>query len=134
MTRSQSTVDGPPVRVRILAGSAVAIGPGKADLLEAIADTGSISAAARRMRMSYRRAWLLVHTMNECFEQPLVDAVKGGPTGGGARITATGQEVLAHYRELLATATSRFAPYLRQRGKRVAKRTARKTSPRRRSR
>src|SRR3979411_256849 len=99
MTRSQSTVDGPPVRVRILAGSAVAIGPGKADLLEAIADTGSISAAARRMRMSYRRAWLLVHTMNECFEQPLVDAVKGGPTGGGARITATGEQGLGPYRD-----------------------------------
>ena len=65
-------------RVRILAGSAIAIGPGKAQLLHAIDETGSISAAGRGMRMSYRRAWLLVRTMNECFQSPLVEAEKGG--------------------------------------------------------
>ena len=100
------------VRVRILAGSEIAMGPGKADLLDAIAQTGSISAAARQMRMSYRRAWLLVHTMNECFAKPLVNAAKGGKAGGGASLTPTGAEVLAKYREVSADATSAFARYL----------------------
>lgn len=88
------------------------MGPGKADLLSAIAETGSISGAARRMRMSYRRAWLLVHTMNECFSQPLVAAVKGGTAGGGARLTPTGEKVLLIYRDTVRTASARFAPYL----------------------
>ena len=101
-------------RVRILAGSAIAIGPGKADLLEAIAETGSISAAARRMRMSYRRAWLLVHTMNDCFSSPLVEAEKGGAAGGGARLTPTGRKVLAKYRETVRLVTEQFEPLLRR--------------------
>jgi molybdate transport system regulatory protein len=98
--------------VRILAGSEVAMGPGKADLLDAIAQTGSISAAARQMRMSYRRAWLLVRTMNECFAEPLVNAAKGGKTGGGASLTATGAEVLAKYREVSDSAASAFERFL----------------------
>jgi molybdate transport system regulatory protein len=100
-------------RVRILSGSAVALGPGKADLLRAIDETGSISAAARRMNMSYRRAWLLVHTMNECFRQPLVAAEKGGAEGGGARLTEMGREVLVHYDHMVRIATVQFGPYLR---------------------
>jgi molybdate transport system regulatory protein len=84
------------IRVRVLADSTVAIGPGKADLLDAIAATGSISAAARQMRMSYRRAWILVDTMNTCFKKPLVDTSKGGAEGGGARLTPLGKNVLAH--------------------------------------
>ena len=88
------------------------MGPGKADLLEAIAETGSISAAARRMRMSYRRAWLLVHTMNECFAQPLIVAEKGGKTGGGAALTETGEAILARYRQLSRDAARVFAPYV----------------------
>src|ERR1700693_1333626 len=112
---------GPRTRVRILSGSAIAIGPGKADLLCAIAETGSISAAARSMRMSYRRAWLLVHTMNECFAHPLVEAVKGGPDGGGAQLTATGREVLAHYEEIVRVASARLGPYLGAAKKRAAK-------------
>jgi molybdate transport system regulatory protein len=100
------------VRVRILAGSEIAIGPGKADLLDAIAQTGSISAAARQMRMSYRRAWLLVHTMNECFAEPLVSAAKGGKTHGGASLTATGTLVLARYREVSASVAMALGPYL----------------------
>src|SRR5262245_31638045 len=102
-------------RIRILAGSEVALGPGKADLLRAIDETGSISAAARRMRMSYRRAWLLVHTMNECFEPPLVEAVKGGAEGGGARLTPTGRRVLNEYSRVLQVAAERIGPYLRAR-------------------
>jgi molybdate transport system regulatory protein len=87
-------------RIRILLGSSIAIGPGKAALLEAIVETGSIAAAGRRMGMSYRRAWLLAKTMNACFREPLIDATKGGIGGGGARLTGMGQEVLSLYRAM----------------------------------
>lgn len=103
----------PRVRIRILDDSVVAIGPGKADLLDAIATSGSISAAARTMRMSYRRAWLLVDTMNACFRLPLVVTEKGGPEGGGAKLTPTGRRVLRSYRTLAARVESEFAPLLR---------------------
>lgn len=69
-------------------------------LLQAINDAGSIAAAGRQMGMSYRRAWLLAKTMNACFREPLIDAAKGGVGGGGARLTAMGQEVLALYRTM----------------------------------
>lgn len=69
-------------------------------MLEHIAETGSISASARLMGMSYRRAWLLVDTMNQCFSSPLVEKVKGGKGGGGAEITELGQEVLRRYRKM----------------------------------
>jgi molybdate transport system regulatory protein len=85
---------------------AIAMGPGKADLLQAIGETGSISAAARRMKMSYRRAWLLVDTMNQCFYGPLVETATGGNHGGGARITELGMEVLRRYREMDAKASA----------------------------
>ncbi len=87
-------------RLRVLLGASIAIGPGKADLLQAIADLGSISAAARRMGMSYRRAWLLVETMNRCFRQPPVEARRGGHAGGGARLSALGREALSRYRAM----------------------------------
>jgi len=80
-------------RIRILLGSSIAIGPGKAALLEGIADTGSIAGAGRRMGMSYRRAWVLAKSMNACFREPLIEAAKGGIGGGGARLTAMGREV-----------------------------------------
>jgi molybdate transport system regulatory protein len=92
------------VRLRVVLEREIAIGPGKADLLEAIAATGSISAAARRMGMSYKRAWLLVDTMNHCFRTPLVAAAKGGQAGGGARLTPLGQQVLRRYRSMEARA------------------------------
>ncbi|MDX1575515.1 MAG: LysR family transcriptional regulator [Kiloniellales bacterium] len=91
-------------RLRVLLGAAIAIGPGKADLLDAIVAGGSISAAAKRMGMSYRRAWLLVDTMNSCFRGPLVASARGGAGGGGARLTPLGQEVLARYRDMEAKA------------------------------
>lgn len=94
------------LRVRILIGSATALGPGKVDLLEAIASTGSISAAARAMGMSYRRAWLLVDTMNHCFKSDLVETVVGGSGGGGARVTQLGHELLGRYREMEEKATA----------------------------
>jgi molybdate transport system regulatory protein len=91
-------------RLRILLGAAIAMGPGKADLLAAIDQHGSISAAARAMDMSYRRAWLLVDTMNHSFREPLIEAATGGSRGGGARLTPLGHEVLARYRRMEATA------------------------------
>lgn len=91
-------------RLRISKGDDIAIGPGKIDLLEAIARSGSITAAAKALGMSYRRAWLLVHMMNRCFESPVVDAETGGPRGGGTRLTPLGEEVIRCYRRIEATA------------------------------
>jgi molybdate transport system regulatory protein len=75
------------------------LGPGKIALLEAIASTGSISAAGRQHKMSYRRAWLLVDELNRQFGQPLVRAQPGGPKGGGAALTASGRKILGAYRD-----------------------------------
>jgi len=80
------------------------MGPGKADLLEAIRTHGSIAAAGRTMTMSYRRAWLLVDAMNRCWCEPLVQAAPEGSARSGARLTPTGEEVLARYRALQARA------------------------------
>jgi molybdate transport system regulatory protein len=99
----------PQPRLRVLFGAAIAIGPGKADLLAAIEETGSIAAAGRRLGMSYRRAWLLVETMNSCFRAPLVEAAKGGAHGGGARLTPMGEDVLARYRAMEARAARALA-------------------------
>ena len=96
-------------RLRILLGSAIALGPGKAELLRAIGESGSISAAAREMGMSYRRAWQLVETMNRCFRAPLVEAAPGGKGGGGARLTDAGREALARYRAMEEKAASSVA-------------------------
>lgn len=87
-------------RLRIMLGNATAIGPGKARLLALIEETGSISAAAREMGMSYRRAWTLVESLNAAFRAPLVEAAAGGRGGGGARVTAAGRDALARYRDM----------------------------------
>ena len=100
-------------RIRVLLGSAFAIGPGKADLLQAIERTGSISAAARSMDMSYRRAWLLIDTMNQCFRKPVVDTATGGKGGGGAQITPFGKSVLRRYRVIEARAAAAIAHDIR---------------------
>ena len=92
------------LRLRLLFGPEIAIGPGKAALLQAIQETGSISAAARHMNMSYRRAWLLVDTMNRCFREPLVEAATGGKGGGGAQVTQFGATVLTKYQMMEKTA------------------------------
>lgn len=88
------------IRTRLRVGDEIAMGPGKADLLDAIRNHGSISAAGRALGMSYRRCWLLVDTMNRCWSTPLVEASAGGSHGGGARLTPLGIEVLAAYRQL----------------------------------
>lgn len=87
-------------RLRIRRGDDIAVGPGKIDLLEAIGATGSISAAARSLGMSYRRAWLLVDTMNRCFRTAVVEAGAGGKRGGGATLTRLGREVIERYRRI----------------------------------
>ncbi|MBE9397521.1 LysR family transcriptional regulator [Pontibacterium sp. N1Y112] len=89
-------------RVRLQLGDEVALGPGKAELLLLIEETGSISAAARRMGMSYRRAWLLVETMNRCFASPLVETAQGGKGGGGAGVSELGRRVLVLYQQMEA--------------------------------
>jgi len=85
---------------RVYLGDEIALGPGKAELLAHIGETGSISEAARRMEMSYNRAWLLVRTMNRCFKKPLVHSSRGGDQHGGAQLTKCGQQVLKRYRQL----------------------------------
>jgi molybdate transport system regulatory protein len=90
----------PSLRIRIVFGDAAMLGPGKADLLALIRETGSIAAAGRAMSMSYKRAWSLVEEMNAAFREPLVDSTRGGPQGGGARLTEAGEAVLEHYRKL----------------------------------
>jgi molybdate transport system regulatory protein len=74
------------------------LGPGKVALLEAIAATGSISAAGRRHKMSYRRAWMLIDELNRQFAEPLVRAQPGGAKGGGAVLTPGGLRIVAAYR------------------------------------
>ena len=87
-------------RLRIAMGEGLILGPGKVDLLEAIERKGSISAGAREMGMSYRRAWLLVDALNHMFKTPLVIAAPGGARGGGAQITEFGRAIAAAYRRI----------------------------------
>lgn len=87
-------------RLRISKGEDIAVGPGKIDLLEAIASAGSITSAAKQLGMSYRRAWLLVDTMNRCFKAPVVAAEAGGRRGGGTALTPLGAEVVRRYRRI----------------------------------
>ena len=86
------------LKLQLACGEGYAMGPGKADLLDAIGREGSISGAARALEMSYRRAWLLVDEMNRCFSARVVEAAPGG--GRGARVTPAGAAALAAYRTL----------------------------------
>lgn len=88
------------VKVQLLCGGEIALGPGKADLLETIDREGSISAAGRVLGMSYRRTWSLVDGMNRCFAERLVDTHAGGGRESGAKVTEAGRRVLAAYRAL----------------------------------
>lgn len=87
-------------RLRVHHGQEIALGPGKVDLLEAIESTGTISGAARRLGMSYMRAWTLVRTMNRCFRRPLVGARRGGARHGATGLTPAGRAALALYRRM----------------------------------
>jgi molybdate transport system regulatory protein len=99
----------PGLTLRILGRRAPAMGPGRADLLEKIAESGSISAAARDMGMSYRRAWQLVESINKSFAEPLVVTETGGKRGGGARVTELGLEVIERFRAMEARASGAIA-------------------------
>lgn len=101
-----SALSAPRLRLRLVLGRDIAIGPGKADLLAAVAATGSISAAGRSMGMSYKKAWYLLDTMNRCFREPLVEASKGGRGHGGASLTSMGREVLQRYRAIQVRASA----------------------------
>src|SRR5258707_13720481 len=96
-SRKSSKQDLKP-QIRIMFRKAIAMGPGKADLLRAIDETGSISAAARQMEMSYRPAWLLVDTMNQAFKSPVVVTLTGGKAWCRAALTEIGKEWLDRYR------------------------------------
>ena len=93
----------PEVRFHIREKSqrpALGIGPGKIALLEAIAETGSITSAAKKLNISYRRAWLLVDETNRCLVEPAVETLTGGQKGGGTALTRSGAELVRRYRVL----------------------------------
>jgi molybdate transport system regulatory protein len=92
--------DAPELELRISLDPETLLGPGKAALLQAIDETGSIAAAGRRLGMSYKRAWYLIDSMNAHFSEPVVLSTKGGNSRGGARLTATGRKVLECYRRM----------------------------------
>ena len=100
--------------LRVLGKDVPAMGPGKAELIVRIRQTGSISAAARAMGMSYRRAWQLVEALNETYRQPVITTAIGGTRGGGARVTAFGERVLALYRAMEDKASAAIAKDLRR--------------------
>jgi molybdate transport system regulatory protein len=93
-------MDTPRLTLRVDLGAGRALGPGKIRLLEAIESTGSISQAGRKLGMSYRRAWLLVDDMNNCFRDPVVEAQPGGAHGGGATLTPFGKKLVSRYRTI----------------------------------
>lgn len=88
------------VRFRVDFGSRCSVGIGKIELLEAIERSGSLSQAARLLKMSYRRAWLLMADLNASFDQPVVDTATGGAHGGGTVLTPLGSRLVASYRKL----------------------------------
>lgn len=88
------------LRMRVMLGDSIAIGPGKIALLEALEEAGSINAAAKRLDMSYRRAWLLIDELNACLRQPAVVSATGGRHGGGSELTDVGKELVRLYRAI----------------------------------
>ena len=104
----------PGLLLRVLANRQPAMGPGKAQLVTLIADTGSISAAARKMGMSYRRAWQLVEALNTSFKEPVVLTATGGRRGGGAVVTPFGKRLVSAYHRMEAKASAAITPDLEQ--------------------
>ncbi|EHL96385.1 transcriptional regulator, LysR family [Acetobacteraceae bacterium AT-5844] len=101
----------PKLSIRLDFGGGARIGPGKIVLLEEIGRHGSISAAGRALKMSYRRAWELVEDLNRSLGGEVVEAMTGGAGGGGARLTALGEAVIAHYRAIEREANQLAAPH-----------------------
>ena len=98
------------LHLRVVLRDGVAVRPGRAELLEGIREHGSITAAGRASGMSYKRAWALIESMNTGLREPLVEASRGGAVGGGTRLTAAGEMVLALYRRIEAAASAASAP------------------------
>jgi len=115
------------IRLQIyLGGEEHKIGPGKIRLLEEVAEHGSISGAARSMKMAYRHAWEMVDDLNDCFDAPVLEAAPGGAAGGGAHLTAFGLRLIDRYRRMeratrralrhdLASLDAHLAPAVRRR-------------------
>lgn len=107
----------PPVlrpRLRVTCGKEIALGPGKIELLALLVETQSLKKAARRMDMSYMRAWKLIKTMEKCFREPVVAAARGGKAGGGMKVTSAGRQALTLYRQMESNAiVSMRAPWQR---------------------
>jgi molybdate transport system regulatory protein len=101
-------------RLRVLAGDAIVLGPGKADLLEAVAAEGELRAAARRLGMSYMRAWTLLRQMNRAFRSPVVETVRGGRAHGAARLTPVGRRALELYRQMESRSFAAAGPAWRR--------------------
>jgi molybdate transport system regulatory protein len=99
-TRRDAAMADPVVRFRIDFAEHSSVGPGKIGLLEAIRDSGSLSKGARNIGMSYRRAWLLIESLNESFREPVTVASKGGRAGGGMVVTRFGDTLISNFREL----------------------------------
>jgi molybdate transport system regulatory protein len=114
MKRQKKTASSNPslIRPHIYLGPELMVGPGKIALLKAVRDTGSISAAARQLGMNYKRAWYLLDTLNQGFHQPVVEAVQGGRGGGGTRLTALGETLIASYEAIEAACTMAAAPHV----------------------
>jgi molybdate transport system regulatory protein len=111
------TAPPPLLRLRIHVSEGDWLGPGKADLLQGIAETGSIAAAGRRMGMSYKRAWGLIEVLNGMFADPVVAASRGGAAHGGAGLTETGARILALYRAIQAKGEAALADELAEIGR-----------------
>jgi molybdate transport system regulatory protein len=88
------------IRPRVYLGDGVSIGPGKIELLRAIAETHSITAAAKALHIPYKRAWILIDSLNQGFGHPVVETAAGGKGGGGSRLTTLGEQLVACYRAL----------------------------------
>jgi molybdate transport system regulatory protein len=97
-------------RLRVISNKTIALGPGKVELLDSLVQTGSLSESARRLEMSYMRAWTLVKTMNACFREPIAIPERGGKSGGGMKVTETGRQALALYQEMERAALKSAAP------------------------
>lgn len=118
----------PGLLLRILSAKHPAMGPGKARLVALIADSGSISAAARKMGMSYRRAWQLVESLNKSFAEPVVLTAIGGKRGGGAVVTDFGKRLVERYHGMEAKASAAIAADLREFSAHLRKPSAKRKS------
>jgi len=97
------------LKIRVQLAGEHSLGPGKVRLLEAVAEHGSLSAAARSMQMAYRHAWEMLDDLNRCFRDPVIETETGGSSGGGARVTAFGAELITRYHAMQAKADAALA-------------------------